>query len=274
MESPNSKAPGGARLKALRRSLGLSTREVERRSLDLAEEKKNRDFFVSRAWLRQIENSAHGEHVPSIFKFYSLGAIYKRNWTELASFFDVRSSEIVRDQSRFGLPKTHLMTRSAEGDSDTVVVPLSARENLELEKTNLLTRLAAIWGDIPISLVRRLNPQESVYGYVGLEDFTMYPLLRPGSFVQLDPEIRKIQPLRWRTEYDRPIYFVESRAGYFCSWCEVQGRELLLLPHPLSPCAVRRFHYGVEAEIIGRVTGIAMRIVQAETGRPPESSID
>ena len=44
---------------------------------------------------------------------------------------------------------------------------------------------------------------------------------------------RRIQPSRWRTEFDRPIYFLELRNGYACGWCEVQGNELALLPHPL-----------------------------------------
>ncbi len=69
-----------------------------------------------------------------------------------------------------------------------------------------------------------------------MHDYTLYPLLRPGSFVQIDPRMRRIQPSRWRTEFDRPIYFLELRNGYACGWCEVQGNELALLPHPLSPC--------------------------------------
>ncbi len=89
---------------------------------------------------------------------------------------------------------------------------------------------------------------------------TLYPLLRPGSFVQIDPSVRKVQPMRWRTEFDRPIYFVELRDGYACSWCELQDGHLLLLPHPLSPRGVRRLAHGTEAEIVGQVTAIAMTL--------------
>jgi len=38
------------------------------------------------------------------------------------------------------------------------------------------------------------------------------------------------------------------------------------VPHPLSPCAVRRFVYGTDAEIVGQVTGVAMRIVDINWG--------
>ena len=39
----------------------------------------------------------------------------------------------------------------------------------------------------------------------------MYPLLRPGSFVQIDSHVNRTHPSRWRTEFDRPIYFIELR---------------------------------------------------------------
>ena len=96
----------------------------------------------------------------------------------------------------------------------------------------------------------------------------MYPLLRPGSFVQIDNQPTHMQAAEWRTEFDRPIYFVELRDGYACSWCEVRGSQLTLIPHPLSGCALRQFVYPSEAEIIGQVTGVAMRLI------PPEGESD
>jgi hypothetical protein len=86
-------------------------------------------------------------------------------------------------------------------------------------------------------------------------------MLRPGSFVEVDPRVTKVQPYKGRTEFDRPIYFVELRDGYACGWCEVQNGNLLLLPYPLSPCSVRQYAYEIDAEIVGQVTGVAMRIV-------------
>src|SRR5258708_21981042 len=45
--------------------------------------------------------------------------------------------------------------------------------------------------------------------YIGLEDYTLFPIIRPGSLVQIDARQRKISAEKWKTEYDRPIYFVE-----------------------------------------------------------------
>jgi hypothetical protein len=92
----------------------------------------------------------------------------------------------------------------------------------------------------------------------------MSPLVRPGSFVQIDGNQRKIRPGTWRTEFERPIYFIELREGYLCSWCAIKEGHLLAIPYPNSPCEIRRFPFPREAEIVGRVTGVAMRI--AETG--------
>ncbi len=59
----------------------------------------------------------------------------------------------------------------------------------------------------------------------------------------------------WHSEFERPIYFMELRDGYACGWCELNGNQLLIIPHHLSPASIRRFTYPREAEIVGRVTG-------------------
>lgn len=56
----------------------------------------------------------------------------------------------------------------------------------------------------------------------------------------------------------------ELRGEYICSWCEMNGGYLSAIPHPNSKCEVRRFSYPREAEIVGRVVGVTMRL--ADTG--------
>src|SRR5262249_15461345 len=91
-----------------------------------------------------------------------------------------------------------------------------------------------------------------------------FPLLRPGSFVQIENHSIRGQTSDWHTEYDRPVYFIELRDGYACSWCEVRGSQLTLVPHPISGCSIRQFAYPSEAEIVGQVTGVAMRLAPLE----------
>jgi hypothetical protein len=200
------------------------------------------------------------QHGP-LLKQHTLGVIYHENWSNILSFFGLRVADIGRDQALFGFPNTRLVRGSVEQEIlGNLIVPVRAREGLQLAKTNLLTHLREIWGEIPIPLLQHLDLKKFIYGYVGLEDLTMHPLVRPGSFVQIDESQRKIRPGTWQNEFERPLYFIELRGAYVCSWCEIKEGHLLSIPYSTSPCEIRRFPYPREAEVVGRVTGVAMRI--------------
>ncbi|HKW35233.1 MAG TPA: helix-turn-helix transcriptional regulator [Candidatus Acidoferrum sp.] len=248
----------GAKLKQLRECAGLTLREVEAESRRLADQKKNQDFFISRGWLNNIEN---GTYKPSLFKLYTICAIYHVHWSTIFSFFGCDLGDFGRDQAMFAPPKTQLAS-DVPKEGDTIVVPLRSREDLRLDKTSLLSRLAEIWGEIPIRLIQHLDLRNGVYGFVGMSDRTMYPIIRPGSIVQIDQNQRKIIP-KWQNEHERPIYFIELRGEYICSWCEMRDGYLSAVPHPNSECVVRRFSYPREADIVGRVIGVTMRIAEA-----------
>ncbi len=255
--APNERA--GFKLKQLRERLDLTLREVETLSRRLAHEKQNQDFFISRGWLNNVEN---GSYTPGIFKLYSLGAIYHVHWSNIFAMFGLHLSDFGRDQALFAPPKTQLTTERPETD-DTVVVPLRSSPVLQLDRTSLLSKLVEIWGEIPVRLIQHLDLRNGVYGLVGISDFTMYPIIRPGSIVQIDQNQRKISSVRWDNEHERPIFFVELRGEYICSWCEMKGGYLSAVPHPNSKCEVRRFSYPREAEIVGRIVGVTMRLAEA-----------
>jgi len=248
----------GERLKGLRTRLGLTTRDVEAKSQQIAEEKRNREFYLSHAWLTDIEN---GKFTPSIYKLYSLSAIYHRSFLEVLGYFGLRIGELHRDRAAIGIPRTHLLESAEDAEIEKVTLPVGFKPEFQLEKTSLLARIVEKWEEIPISLLQHLDLRKSVYGYIGLEDYTLFPLIRPGSLVQIDASQRKIVSEKWVNEFDRPIYFVELRTAYVCSWCQVDRGQLSVIPHPHSHLDVRRFDYPAEAEIVGRVTGVAMRIV-------------
>jgi transcriptional regulator with XRE-family HTH domain len=257
--------PPYEQLKDIRFKLGITTRDVAESSQRIAEAEGNLEFQISNAWLTQIENS---DSVPSIFKLYSLSAIYRIKFTDILRLYGVDLEHLSRHQLSAPLPKTHLTTLEVYDAERTVSFPVRFDRSFDVDNTNLLSRMVEVWGEVPIALIQHLDIRHSLYGYIGLQDHTLSPLLRPGSFVQIDPRVRKIQPLRWRTEFDRPIYFVELRDGYACAWCEMQEGYLLLLPHPLSAQSVRRLNYGTEAEIIGQVTAVAMRLTDAPDSAP------
>jgi transcriptional regulator with XRE-family HTH domain len=252
----------GADLRAIRRHLGISMRQVEKYSRQIAKAEGSAKFYISNAWLSQIEATGP---VPSVQKLFSLSSIYRLNFVELLYLFGIDLERIGLHQLEIRLPNTHLAKLKVYNENRAPIFPVRFHAGFRLEKTTLLSRIVKIWGEVPISVIRHLDIRHCEYGYVGLRDHTMDPLIPPGSFVQIDDQVREVlRHSPWRTEFDRPIYFVRIPSGYACSWCELKRNQLTLLPHPLSGCRLRHFVYGQEAKIIGRVTGIAMRIVRPE----------
>ena len=256
----------GDQLRELRSRLGVTTRAVEELSKKIALESENDEFYISNAWLTQIENR---NSVPSIYKLFSLSVIYRTKFTDLLAAFGVLLDETVRYQMFTPLQNTHLATLEAPANGTVMNFPVRFDRGFSLEKTNLLSRMVELWGEIPISFLQKLDLRHCQYGYIGTDDCSMYPLLRPGSFVQIDSHMSRTHPSRWRTEFDRPIYFIELRDSYACSWVELRGSELTLVPHPLSGSAIRQFPCPDEAEIIGQVTGVAMRLVASDPSDAP-----
>jgi transcriptional regulator with XRE-family HTH domain len=251
--SPNPEA--GRRLREARERLGLSIRKVERLSRALADRKQNPEYYISHAWLSEIER---GELPPGIYKIYTLVTLYHLRLDEVLGFFGVNLADISREQMGLALPQTHLI-----GTSEVQTTP--GRELMpetRLEKTDLLSRMFSGYRGLATDLFPESDPTSAVYGYIGTRDLTLFPLIRPGSFVEIDPAQRKIERGRWSSAFERPIYFVELRDGYVCSWCQEGETSLLLIPHPQSPSQVREVRYPAEAEVIGRVTAVNMRIAQ------------
>ena len=250
----------GEKLKEIRMRLGITIRDVTEKSMLIAQAESNEEFCISNPWLTGIENT---DATPSIYKLYSISTIYHVKFVELLSMFGVDLAKIPKHQMKLRLQKTHL-TNVDNPDQDRIVAfPARFDRGFSLSETNLLSRMVETWGEVPISLIQNLDLRNHLYGYIGMRDYTLFPLLRPGSFVQIDQTSRKIQRFKWRTEFDRPIYFLELRDGYACSWCDLQGQMLTLLPHPLSPCSSRHFTNGVDAEVVGQVTGVAMHFQSA-----------
>jgi len=269
MDARKPSPSAGEKLKELRVRLGLTTRDVEAKSLQIAEERHSREYYVSHAWVTDIEN---GKFTPSIYKFHTFGAIYNRRITELMSYFGLPLGDLSRYRMSIGVPRTHLLDSGADPDIEKVSLPVQFKPDFRLEKTNLLARVVEKWDEIPVGFLQHLDLRKSVYGYIGLEDYTLFPLIRPGSLVEIDASQRKISTEKWKTEFDRPVYFVELRNGYVCSWCQVDRGQLIVIPHPHSRQDVRRFDYPSQAEIVGRVTGVAMRIVGEKMPESKEPS--
>jgi transcriptional regulator with XRE-family HTH domain len=262
MPEPSS---SGNSLKELRLRLGITVREVEEQSQRIADAQRNTEFFVSNNWLTRLENT---NAVPSIHKLFSLSAIYRVRISELLPVFGIDSEQLQRYEVENPTARTQLLKLEEPNPEGRVTFPVRFDAGFRVEETNLLSRMVQTWGEVPVSLIQSLNIQRGLYGYIGLNDFMMYPLLRPGSFVFIDDNSRDVVHEQWGSELERPIYFIELRNGYACCWCERNGDELLLIPHPLSTRPHRRYS-AQEAEVVGRVTAVATRLVGPGPGEQP-----
>jgi hypothetical protein len=265
--TPNPEA--GKKLRAERLRVALSTRAVQELSLGIAREKNNQEYYVSHAWLTDAEN---GRFSPNIYKVHTLSLIYKCSWVDILAFFGINALDLIREQRLIRLPHTHLLGSSVELPGQKIVVPVELRQGVELAQTNLLSRMFETYAEIPVELLRQLDPERYLCGYIGLEDYTLDPIIRPGSVVSIDARQNKVRMGNWRNESDRPIYFVELRDGYVCCWCELDGNHLMLIPCPQSPVQVRQVRYPTEGDIVGRVIAVTMSMVAVDRDLPGEPS--
>jgi transcriptional regulator with XRE-family HTH domain len=240
----------GQKLKRARERLKLKYRDVEEASQRIAEQHADLEYAIALSRLSDIENKGT---VPTIFRLYSLCAIYRLDLTEVLNWYGVRPEQLPAEASRIGLDSTHL-TGFQTGDDGP-----GAEGTYEIEpaKTTFVGQVQR-WGKLSATMLHGFEPRNHRLGYIGLEDWFMYPLLQPGSLVIIDGRYRKIATHGWSNEFERPIYFFEHRGGYSCAWCAAVEERLVLQPPPASACAPAVYRYPNEIEVIGQVVGVAM----------------
>jgi transcriptional regulator with XRE-family HTH domain len=254
----------GEYLKQMRNRLGITTREVEELSRKIAVDSANEEFYISNAWLTQLENKSS---IPSIYKLFTISVIYRMKFSELLAVFGVILNDTARLQATVPLDHTHLTSIETSDRDKSVTFPVRFDRGFSIEKTSLISRMVEIWGEVPISVIESLDVRHCQYGYIGMDDHSMYPLLRPGAFVQIDGQSNRVHTAEWRNEFDRPIYFFELRNSYACSWAELKGSQLTLIPHPLSGSPIRQYVCPDEAEVVGQVTAVATRLAARPEAR-------
>jgi len=256
----------GIDLRKIREQLGLTMRDVESASNRISQHLGSEEYLLPPSRLSDIETKGV---IPSVFRFYSLAAIYRRPVSSLLELYGINIDGVNGEWASSQPARSHIVR--ADSEHAKFSVPVKMDPGFDLRETTDVGRMVQQWGAIPFSMLSRLQIQDYTYAYIGIEDYTMYPILNPGSFVQVDPSKRRLVERQWRSEYERPIYFVETRDGFTCCWCSARLNALVLQPHPLSSVPVRILKHPQEAEIIGQVVGIAMRIGHQVAGEPRES---
>jgi hypothetical protein len=237
-------------LRAVRQQWKLSLREVEERSLRFAQERGNQSYQISASWLDRLERE---EHELSVNKLIVLAEIYNLPLEQL-----IRSVHP-------GNPQPGLLGQL----SVSTATLLLSEGPLEDQAKHLLldTRDPDQPPDETTLLATENGPSLAPYrrGIIGKRDSTLDPMIPAGSIVQIDPRQRAISSKKdWSHEFQRPIYFLMTREGYVCGWCELDRNSewLTLIPHPQSPAFSRRWKYRTEIEGLGRVVVVAIRLTE------------
>lgn len=240
----------GAQLGAARLRSGLTLRQVEERSALLAQQWGHGGYRISASWLDRIERENRG---LSATKLIVLAYIYN----------------LTNDQMLGLCPGTI--------DSTAQLEHISSPNATLLLRQGPLEEHAKLW--LPDKLVTDSPPEDTTLlqsdqgvlpvhyhrGVVGRRDRTMEPMILAGSIVLIDTQKRAIAGRKdWTNEFDRPIYFLFTRIGYYCGYCELDRKQdwLQLVPHQLSPePRDKRWKYRKEVEVIGTVAGLFTRRV-------------
>jgi transcriptional regulator with XRE-family HTH domain len=245
---------GGQNLRILREKLGLTMRDIETASERIARRRNNEEYLIPISRLSDFETKGV---IPSIYRLYSLAVIYRQDFRELLAWYGIDLNIPVSDLEVAAPPRSHISR--ALVNTQTVQVPVRLDPGFDARKTLNFGRMVEQWGSVPLMYLEQFSKVSYTYGYVGSEDLTMFPILPPGSFIQVDESRNKVVDGGWRSEYERPIYFVETRDGYTCCWCTVGREEIILQSHPLSPVPTRVVK-NAQAEVVGQVIGVAMRL--------------
>ena len=237
----------GQLIRKLRQERHLKPSDVERLSMKIADSKGNSDFYISHATLADVEAGS----VPSIYKIFSLAVSFRISYSEMLLSFgvdpcDVEPFEQDKASAATTLEPTGLLEPAAQ-------FRLHFDTRLNLRETSILPGQPETWGSLPAALLKRLEPRRFTYAVVGLEDDTMGDIIPPGSLVEIDKGQNAVQVFMWHALRQRPVYLVWHEEGYTCSWCQQDGNELMLIPHPASVRPVMRVRLPREATVIGRV---------------------
>ena len=130
-------------------------------------------------------------------------------------------------------------------------------------------RLLSVWSEIPLLLMLDVDWERGPLVIVGLSDRMMWPLLPPGSLLQLNQKVRPVANGQW-PEFERPIYLIEFKNRFYCCHAQRRGEMLRLISHAESPSPPAISVPFKEAKVRGQVTPIFRPLATrgSPAGRP------
>jgi len=238
----------GGMLRTARLAWGLSLKEVEERSVRLAEQWGKPAYRISSSWLDRVERENRD---LSAAKLIVLASLYGLTIEQMLALCP-SPSEGLTVLERNAPNSTVLLNSGPVDDRAKQWLPDTIVTEAPPELTMLLPTTAGV---LPVQYRR---------GIIGQRDRTLEPMVRAGSIVLIDVTKRSIAGRKqWTHEFDRPIYFLLTHSGYVSGFCELDkdSEWLTLIPHPLSYETSRRWRFKKEIEVVGTVSAVFSRRV-------------
>ena len=137
------------------------------------------------------------------------------------------------------------------------------------DPASAMRRLLTAWAEVPLLLMLDIDWDRGPLVLIGFSDRMMWPLLPPGSLLQLDSRVRTIASGSW-SEFERPIYLIEYRNRFYCCHAQRRNETLRLISHAESPSPPSISIAFKEARVRGQVTPIFRPLATrgSAAGRP------
>jgi hypothetical protein len=243
----------GEILRLHRESRGLSLRQASEMSARIAQDLDENEYLLSPASLYKLETS--GIFPRRIAKLFSICTIYCVDLWTLLSLFEIAWQDTGQESlPQYFFPEPQRRRESKEQ---------STQHN---ERNTLGSYLNQVLDEVPVFLASAwpyLLPGGDVSAgeifWFGKSENPLHPLLKGALLLVVDAQYKGNSEgqSRWTELWQRPLMLLLTRSGkYVCGFCSVDRGNVTVEPHPECAAPAFRYRNGIDAEMIGQVTGI------------------
>src|SRR5262249_56983248 len=92
-------------------------------------------------------------------------------------------------------------------------LPEPMDKKIDSTRTTFLDQFLRRWGKTGLGFLNGFGARQHRYGLIGLDDWSMHPVLHPGSLVLIDESRRRIATGGWGSRARPPVFFFGARDG-------------------------------------------------------------
>ena len=209
------------------------------------------DFALNPGWINNIRQSGS---IPSLRHLHAISVHMKLTFGGVLRIFDIDLDDLVRYEEMLNADRTRLVETYPFDRDRLVQVPSALAATAHFDRTAYIADLVQSWQRVPIRALRGSYWQREgfLYGKLGIADRMAWPVIPPGSYLQIAPLPNPVTSLA-----PRAFYFLQHAKGYFCCRCSLKEGWLDLITNDSEYTGPFRFRYGHEVRAVGRITAFA-----------------